>query len=247
MKKLVKYFHERKIGAYLFLLLTLVCIPLFINATTIVILVSPSSIVMGIDSKAGIYDLDGKYSHYELISKIFKSNDCYFALTGQFSHDSIDYNTPQIIHSVLSLANNNMEERIDSISSVMKEKLIESMEVQKTASNGKLILDKKTGEPLSQLVLIGRENEELFAYMISFIVTGKEKNDLQINKKRCPGSDCASVFYGGNIGEIKKFLESGNYNEFNSLDLTGKIKYFIQITSWYYQSRLFKCNFFSTK
>ncbi|MBT6763678.1 MAG: hypothetical protein HOA90_03985 [Prolixibacteraceae bacterium] len=111
----------------------------------------------------------------------------------------------------------------------MKEKLIESMEVQKTASNGKLILDKKTGEPLSQLVLIGRENEELFAYMISFIVTGKEKNDLQINKKRCPGSDCASVFYGGNIGEIKKFLESGNYNEFNSLDLTGKIKYFIQL------------------
>ncbi|WP_319591838.1 hypothetical protein [uncultured Draconibacterium sp.] len=201
--------------------------PKIASATTIIIDISPNRIILSADRICTYENSNGTFSHFAEMPKIHKCDDIFYSASGLAGHEK-KFNPMHIVCECLSQRNSSLPKNINELKNQLKTALEQEL----------IFLQKKTApkdfyqlkSSVFNLVIAGRNQGELFAYILNFGIVDIDNMTVDILEQSWNSSFGTTHLYTiGNDENIKKFAKNDGLKKNNFSSDISKIKFLMEL------------------
>lgn len=196
---------------YLFILCCLVVVST--NATTIVIYLTPEFVIMAADSKGFYNNAKTLKQESRIISKIYKTADIYFSLSGIIANTQRNLDISRIIHHHLSNSKN-LDSAIAEIKNEVRKSLLTYVGDNRKNNPKLFAANLNVGTYVTSIGLVTLKKSKPYAHIIGFKIINGAQMNIKVEE------DFAAL----NSGERSRLFFLGKNNAINHyLDTVKKI------------------------
>lgn len=195
-----------------------------VNATTIVIIVTPQSVILGADSRGSFYDYVTLKEEKKSVTKIYKTDEYYFAIAGLTNNPNTSFDVSKIINQYLK-SQKDILVAIDSIKSNLSRLLKLELQNQKKKNDDIFLRTIETSNIVLSFGIIGVHNSKPFAHLIGFQIQDTSTLNIKVLEDSCPGNcpNGIKVFWMGQADAISKYMQQPDSHNLSPLILVDKL------------------------